>query len=152
MEKAFNMHLFIFSMLHILQRCGLGKGGPKLRNVDGLCICDGHLSLLTKSVVNCLKVSLLWARTLLPKHSKKWIKVCKNKIYQDFYCIYFFVNLWLWNAVSHFKTKEKYLKFMYFLPLYLLKITQDQFLRYKVQVPKFKGISVCTRRFVCSLY
>lgn len=37
---------------------------------------------------------------------------------------------------------------MYFLPLYLLKITQNLFLRYKVQVPKFKGISVCTGMFV----
>lgn len=26
MEMTFNMHLFIFCMLHILYRCGLGKG------------------------------------------------------------------------------------------------------------------------------
>lgn len=38
---------------------------------------------------------------------------------------------------------------MYFLPLYLLKITQNLF---EVQVPKFKGISVCTGMFVCSLF
>lgn len=38
---------------------------------------------------------------------------------------------------------------MYFLPLYLLKITQNLF---EVQVPKFKRIYVCTGMFVCSLF
>lgn len=44
---TFNMHLFIFLYVaYLVEGVGLGTGETGARHVDGLYICDGHLSLL----------------------------------------------------------------------------------------------------------
>lgn len=91
MEMTFNMHLFIFWLLHMLQRCGQGRGGVKLGHVDGLYICDGQLSPLMWKCGKLFMVALpVWALTTSTQHSKKWIKVCKTQIDQG---SFWFLNL-----------------------------------------------------------